>query len=272
MHVLTTTVADTRRGVAARDRPASRLVLCRQWGAARGPCRTDSASPRRNGFVVVSVFVNPTQFGPNEDFTRYPRTLPEDRSLCERRAPISSSHPTPPKSTCRQPDDDRSRRPRRRSVRPVAARPFSRRGHGRAETAQHRATGPGLLRPEGRPAGSDHSADGARSGCADGIVVVPTVREEDGLAMSSRNRYLDPTERQRATVLIQALREIRQRAAAGERDARSLRQAMIDESRRRRAAVLDYAADRGCRLAASHRTVGRPRDRRAGRRGSGPRG
>ena len=52
------------------------------------------------------------------------------------------------------------------------------------------------------------------------IVVVPTVREEDGLAISSRNRYLEPADRQRATVLVQALREVRQRFIAGEHDAR----------------------------------------------------
>jgi pantoate--beta-alanine ligase len=73
-----------------------------------------------------------------------------------------------------------------------------------------------------------------------GIIVVPTVREEDGLAISSRNRYLEPADRQRATVLVQALREVRKKLVAGERDARVLRAILIERVAATPGATLDY--------------------------------
>ena len=73
------------------------------------------------------------------------------------------------------------------------------------------------------------------------IVVVPTVREEDGLAISSRNRYLEPADRRRATVLVQSLREVRQRFVAGERDARVLRAILTERVAATPGATLDYA-------------------------------
>jgi pantoate--beta-alanine ligase len=73
------------------------------------------------------------------------------------------------------------------------------------------------------------------------IVVVPTVREEDGLAISSRNRYLEPADRRRATVLVQALREVRQRSVAGERDVRVLRAILTERVAATPGATLDYA-------------------------------
>src|SRR5204862_4666464 len=73
------------------------------------------------------------------------------------------------------------------------------------------------------------------------VVGVPTVREPDGLALSSRNRYLSPAERRSATVLIEALRDARRRVEAGERDATALRRLMADRVRATPGAALDYA-------------------------------
>jgi pantoate--beta-alanine ligase len=74
------------------------------------------------------------------------------------------------------------------------------------------------------------------------VVVLPTVREPDGLALSSRNRYLDADQRRQATVLYQALSEARQRALAGERDAEALRRGLIARIATAPGAALDYAA------------------------------
>ena len=73
------------------------------------------------------------------------------------------------------------------------------------------------------------------------IVVGPTVRELDGLALSSRNRFLSPAERREATVLIESLREVERRVKAGDRDAAALRQMMVDRITATPGAVLDYA-------------------------------
>src|SRR5581483_2780114 len=74
------------------------------------------------------------------------------------------------------------------------------------------------------------------------IVVGPTVREPDGLALSSRNRYLGPADRKTAVVLSQALAEVRRRVEAGDRDADALRRYLIERIRATPGAQLDYAA------------------------------
>src|SRR5262245_17797080 len=82
---LTHTIADTRRAVA-EARTAGRTVgFVPTMGALHeGHASLIRLARRDCGFVVVSIFVNPTQFGPSEDFTRYPRPLSEDQAVCER--------------------------------------------------------------------------------------------------------------------------------------------------------------------------------------------
>jgi pantoate--beta-alanine ligase len=74
------------------------------------------------------------------------------------------------------------------------------------------------------------------------VIVLPTVREPDGLALSSRNKYLDADQRRRAVVLSRALAEARERVAAGERDADALRALLTERVAATPGAVLDYAA------------------------------
>src|SRR5262249_47377563 len=74
------------------------------------------------------------------------------------------------------------------------------------------------------------------------VVVVPTVREVDGLALSSRNQYLDPDQRRHATALWQALTEARTKIDAGERDADVIRRLLVERIAATPGAVLDYAA------------------------------
>lgn len=243
MHVLTTTIADTRRGVAAARAAGKTIGFVPTMGALHeGHAALVRLSRAENGFVVVSIFVNPTQFGPNEDFTRYPQTLLEDRTLCEREGA------------------DLVFAPDAAEIYPAGGRtavdvaglgdhlcgPF-RPGHFRGvATVVLKLLN--IVQPD-RAYFGQKDAQQARIiqqlvrdlDVPTAIVVAPTVREEDGLAMSSRNRYLDPAERKRATVLIQALRDVRRRAACGDRDARSLRQSMIERIAATPGAVLDYA-------------------------------
>src|SRR5438477_13124803 len=85
MHVLTHSIVDARRVIAAARSAGKTIGLVPTMGALHeGHAALIRRARSECGYVVVSIFVNPTQFGPNEDYTRYPRTLPEDRTLCER--------------------------------------------------------------------------------------------------------------------------------------------------------------------------------------------
>lgn len=178
--------------------------------------------------VVVSIFVNPTQFGPNEDFERYPRDLLRDTALCQQ-APVdliftpdvAEIYPRPLLSWVRM-----------SSITDTlcgASRP----GHfdGVATIVTKLLN---IVQPDVAYFGQKDAQQVAviQRMVADlnmdwtEIRVVPTVREPDGLAMSSRNVYLSLEERQAAVVLFRALRVAEERVAAGERDMATLAEQM----------------------------------------------
>ena len=201
--------------------------------AARSECAT----------VAATIFVNPTQFGPNEDLDRYPRSLAADLALLEREGADCVFTP---------------------SVDEMYPAGFT--------TIVH-LDGPALpLEGAARPGHFDGVAtvvaklllqslpDRAYLGRKDGqqaavvrrlvrdldipteIVVVPTVRESDGLAMSSRNAYLTPEQRAAAPVVFRALSASRDRFRAGQQDMAALEEAarrMIDASP---LALVEYVA------------------------------
>lgn len=173
--------------------------------------------------VTASIFVNPTQFGPNEDFANYPRTFEQDCRFLEAEgvALLFAPHPEemyrPGARTFVDVEDIGSRldgasRPGHfRGVATVVAKLFHIVAPDKAFFGQKDASQVAVLRRMVRDLNFDLE-----------LVVCPTVREADGLALSSRNRYLSAAERERALVLSRALHAIANSFRAGERNAAKL--------------------------------------------------
>jgi pantoate--beta-alanine ligase len=175
------------------------------------------------GEVAVSIFVNPTQFGPNEDYARYPRTFDADCAVVQSEgadvvfAPsVEELYPTGA-STCVEVEglsnrlDGASRPGHFRGVATVVAKLLIAAEPDRAFFGQKDAAQVAVLR---------RMVEDLR--LATEIVVCPIVRELDGLALSSRNIYLSPTEHAQALILSRAVRQVEALAASGERRANAL--------------------------------------------------
>jgi pantoate--beta-alanine ligase len=178
---------------------------------------------RRAERLVLSIFVNPTQFGPNEDLARYPRDLPGDLAKA---AGAGTDVAFVPEPIDIYPAGFQTTIEVRELARGLDG--VFRPGHF-AGVATVVAKLFNIVRPDLAIFGEKDFQQLAvvRRLVADlamGIEIVglPTVREPDGLAMSSRNAYLSEAERGRALSLSRALLAARDRAAAGERDARTL--------------------------------------------------
>ena len=175
------------------------------------------------GGVAVSIFVNPTQFGPNEDFARYPRTFEADCALAEKEgatvvfAPaVEDMYPTSA-ATFVEVDglssrlDGQSRPGHFRGVATVVAKLLIASEADCAFFGQKDAAQVAVVRRLARDLRLPAE-----------IVVCPIVREADGLALSSRNIYLSPAERSQALVLSQAVRQVEALVVGGERRADAL--------------------------------------------------
>ncbi len=179
------------------------------------------------GAVAVSIFVNPTQFGPREDLSRYPRDLERDlRLLREEKVDlvfvpsVAEIYPNGFSTFVDVRDvtemlEGAARPGHFRGVATVVCKLFNIVQPTRAYFGQKDAQQTVVVRKMVRDL--DMPLD---------VVVVPTMREPDGLAMSSRNVYLSAEQRRAATVLYRALSAAGERYAAGERDAEALRHAM----------------------------------------------
>ena len=182
---------------------------------------------RENDVVAVSIFVNPTQFGPNEDLSRYPRDLERDLSLLEEAGvewvftPSAEEIYPPGYSTyievdgVTEPLEGASRPGHFRGVATVVAKLFNLVQPHRAYFGQKDAQQVAVIRQMVRDLNFPLE-----------IVVGQTLREKDGLAMSSRNVYLSPDERKAATVLYRALSAAKALWDTGERRSTLLRDAM----------------------------------------------
>jgi len=191
------------------------------------------ASVDRDDVSVVSIFVNPAQFAPHEDFDQYPRTFETDRALCEQLGVDAIYAPTAsgmyPEGYATYIDVERlseglcgqSRPHFFRGVATVVTKLFNAVQADRAYFGQKDAQQAAVIRRMTRDL--DLGIE---------IVVLPIVREPDGLAMSSRNQYLSPEQRERALCLSRGLFEAERLLEAGERNPKTIldtvREAMHD--------------------------------------------
>ncbi len=225
--VVARTIAELRAAVASARRAGMTVGLVPTMGALhRGHRSLVEAARRQTGFVVVSIFVNPTQFGPHEDLSRYPRTFEADLDLCAQGgaavvfAPeVAELYPTGSLGTFVEV-------PGLGDVLEGASRPGHFRGVATVVLKLFNLVGPDVAFFGAKDYQQQlvirqmiHDLDVPIR-----LATEPTVREADGLAMSSRNRYLDPTERQAAPVLYRALQGARLAVDAGERDSDRVRQ------------------------------------------------
>lgn len=195
----------------------------------------------QSDLVAVSIFVNPTQFGPSEDFSRYPRMLEKDSALLgtekvdfllcpsveEMYPPGSSTWVTVEGMSEKL--DGRSRPGHFRGVTTVVSKLFNIVQPYAAFFGQKDAAQAAIIRKMARDLDFDVR-----------VVVCPIVREKDGLAMSSRNAYLTPEQRKQATVLYRSLTRVQTLADQGEKMSAKLiatgNQVVAEES----AVRLDY--------------------------------
>jgi pantoate--beta-alanine ligase len=185
-------------------------------------------TPGESGVLAVSIFVNPIQFGPNEDYGRYPRALPQDLEMCERNgvdlvfAPsVDEMYPSPQltftevtrvgENLC-----GKFRPGHFRGVATVVLKLLN------------------IVQPQRAYFGEKDMQQLAviRRMVSDlnipvTIVGVPTVREPDGLALSSRNKYLNEEERNAAPLLYRSLQEAASLIVSGERDVLKVREAAL---------------------------------------------
>jgi pantoate--beta-alanine ligase len=207
-----------RAAVRAAKSDGRRIGFVPTMGALHeGHMSLVRAARQQCPYVVVSVFVNPTQFGPNEDFEKYPRNLERDRQMLEAEgvsllfAPsVEEMYPAGATTfvTVENLSEKlcgRSRPGHFRGVATVVSTLFHIIEPDLAFLGQKDAAQAAIIRRMARDLKFDVR-----------IVVCPTVRESDGLAMSSRNAYLSPSERKQALVLFRALSRVQTLADQGQ--------------------------------------------------------
>ena len=218
------TISGLREAVAAARARGERIGFVPTMGFLHeGHLRLVDEAKRRARCVVMSIFVNPTQFGPTEDFSRYPRDLRGDMSKAQGRGvdllfvpDVAEMYPTPP--ALHVTADDLPAR-WEGAVRPghfggvltVVAKLFNIVAPDVAIFGRKDFQQAALIRRMVREL--NFPID---------VVVAPTVREHDGLALSSRNTYLDESARATALGLVESLRAAERAFAAGERDGERL--------------------------------------------------
>lgn len=237
------TVAQVRQEVAKARQQGARVGLVPTMGALHsGHAALIDAAASQCDYVVVSIFVNPLQFGPSEDFDKYPRQLAADQAVCTQHgaalvfAPaVTDMYPQP---TLTHIDVDEitsglcgaSRPGHFRGVATVVAKLFNIVQPDRAYFGQKDAQQVAVLQQMINDLNFPLE-----------LVIVPTVREADGLAISSRNNYLSAQERTAAPLLYRALQEVVAQVNAGEHSAAKLRTYLCEMIANEPLARMDYA-------------------------------
>lgn len=206
-----------------------------------GHCSLIRKAKQEHGIVIVSIFVNPSQFAPNEDYERYPRDLNRDAMLAREAGCdllfIPATETMYPKGFSSTVTVDRITAVLEGKFRPshftgvttIVAKLFN------------------IVQPDAAYFGQKDAQQCVviRKMVNDlnmpvMIAIVPTVRESDGLAMSSRNVYLSQDERRRATILHEALLQSERMIANGERSSQRIIQTMTDMIRSKDPTQIDY--------------------------------
>jgi pantoate--beta-alanine ligase len=242
--VIAKTIEAVRANVSAARGKGLSVGLVPTMGALHdGHASLIGAARAETGHVVVSIFVNPTQFGPHEDLARYPRPLEQDLAVCARE------------------NVDLVFMPDAEVMYPPGFQTFAEVGEiqkvlcGRARLGHFRGVVTVVLKlfhivqPDIAYFGQK---DGQQARIVQQMVrdlnvpveirVCPIIREPDGLALSSRNQYLDPEQRRAAPVLNRALQAGRRLIEGGERDAGLILQQMTELIEREPQATVDYVA------------------------------
>ena len=240
--IIAKTIAETRKVISHGRAACKSIGLVATMGALHeghmsliGRCRSEC------DYTVVSIFVNPTQFGPNEDLARYPRTFDGDCQMCESNGVDLIFAPDDkemyPGENLTWVDVDKlsahlcgaSRQGHFRGVCTVVAKLFN------------------IVQPDFAYFGEKDAQQLAIIGrmISDLNIPVeirscPTVRAEDGLALSSRNKNLDPQQRKQACCLYQALNKARALIRAGQVESSVIIEAMAEVIARQPQAQIDY--------------------------------
>lgn len=237
------TVAELREEIALAKAQNLTIGLVPTMGALHeGHASLITAANRENDFVVVSVFVNPTQFGPNEDLDAYPRTLESDCKLAEEKGANVVFAPSP-KEMYPSEDDTwvevtgdvtkvlcgRTRPIHFRGVTTVVTKLFNLAQPDRAYFGQKDAQQVEVLKRMVKDLFFPLE-----------LRVMPIIREKDGLAKSSRNTYLNESERIAALVLSCSLKAAKEMYAAGERDAEKIIAAVTEGIKAEPMSNIDY--------------------------------
>jgi pantoate--beta-alanine ligase len=218
------TIHEIRAASRAVRQAGKRLGFVPTMGALhQGHISLVRAARASSDVVAASIFVNPAQFGPNEDLAKYPRSFDRDREMLEREgvellfAPsVEEMYPAGAVTwvtveRLSEKLDGRSRPSHFRGVTTVVAKLFHALEPDAAFFGQKDAAQVAIIRRMARDLNLSVE-----------IIVCPIVREADGLAMSSRNAYLNPDQRVHALALHRSLMRVKKLAEAGERDSTTL--------------------------------------------------
>lgn len=208
----------------------------------RGHLSLVEAAKKQSDFVIVTIFVNPTQFAPNEDLSKYPRPLEKDLELCESVGAdlvfcpdVETVYPSGKSTVVSVPEVTENLEGEHRpghfdGVSTIVLKLFN------------------MVQPDIAFFGAKDFQQQLliRKMCNDlnvptEIVTCPTVREDDGLAMSSRNVYLNPTERKNATALYRALQHAQEQIHSGNEDLLEVRKSMMQILTSTEGVLVEYA-------------------------------
>jgi len=238
------TIAEIRACVAQARKAGKTVGFVPTMGALHyGHASLIQAAGKRCDYVVVSIFVNPTQFGPSEDLNKYPRPFEKDLAICEKHSVDVVFAPEAGEMYPRE------------SLTWVNVEKLTDRLCGEFRPGHFRGVATvcaklfNIVCPDVAFFGQKDAQQALviQRMVADlnmplEIVVCPTVREPDGLAMSSRNQYLSPAQRKEATRLYQSLERCRALIEAGERNADVICSRMCDILRQMPDTKIEYVS------------------------------